>query len=132
MTDVNIFEVATRKKLRFSTASGEVTTEDLWDLPLTGKRANLDDLAKSLYRQIKEQEETSFVVQKSRASEVAELKFNVVKHVIDVKLAEREAAREEVARREHKQKIMEAIAEKKEEGIKSKSLEELEAELAKL
>ena len=49
---VNIFEQASRNKLRFDTnIKGVISTEDLWDLPLTSDtgRVNLDDIAKALY-----------------------------------------------------------------------------------
>ena len=50
---MNIFEMATRKKIRFNSPQGDLSTEDLWDLPLSSKvngKANLDDIAKDLHR----------------------------------------------------------------------------------
>ena len=67
---MNIFEQATRAKLRFSTPNGMVSTEDLWDLPLTSlnsKRANLDDIARTLDAELKSTASVSFV---SNVSEV--------------------------------------------------------------
>ena len=58
-----MFEKATRRKLRFTSAAGLLSTEDLWDLPLTSAtgKANLDDIAKALNRRLKDAEEVSFV-----------------------------------------------------------------------
>ena len=59
-----MFEQASRLKLRFTTARGSLSVEDLWDLPLTSTtgKPNLDDIAKSLNRELRAtSEETSFV-----------------------------------------------------------------------
>lgn len=47
MTD--IFEIASRRKYRFPSAIGELTVEQLWDLPLTDPKrgATLDNVAKA-------------------------------------------------------------------------------------
>jgi hypothetical protein len=43
----NLFERATRLKLRFSTNKNEITVEDLWELPLQSKTGfDLDNVAK--------------------------------------------------------------------------------------
>jgi len=49
---MNIFERAARAKVRFSSAVGELTTEQLFDLPLTatGNRLSLDAVARDIYR----------------------------------------------------------------------------------
>jgi len=62
-----MFEKASRSKLRFMSTKGLLTVEDLWDIPLTSKNGvSLDDIAKSLHKQIKESEETSFVEEVSK------------------------------------------------------------------
>ena len=65
------FEKASRIRLRFDTPQGSLTVEDLWQLPLTSRtgRANLDDIAKSLNRQLKETAEESFVVKNNKTNE---------------------------------------------------------------
>jgi hypothetical protein len=69
----NLFLVASRSKFRFNTASGTITTEDLWDLPLSSGKANLDDIAKALNKQLKDaSEEQSFV--KPAAAKTTETK----------------------------------------------------------
>lgn len=125
----NLFEQASRLKLRFDTTKGLLTTEDLWDLPLKAvrKEANLDDLAKALYKEVKEAEEPSFVEDKSPASEKLDLMFELVKYIINVKKAEEAARKQEAAKAESRQEILELIHEKKKEARKNLSIEELEA-----
>jgi hypothetical protein len=127
---MEMFEAATRLKLRFDTPKGQVTAEDLWDLPLTSTagRANLDDIAKGLYREVKNSAETvSFVTPVAGQDTTLGIKFDLVKHVIGVLVAERDAATEAKKKRETKQRIAEIMEAKKDEGLRGKSLEELEA-----
>lgn len=128
---MNIFEQAARLAIRFDTPKGQVTAEDLFNLPLTSLsgRANLDDLAKDLHREIRSSaEETSFVHPASTGVDVeTQLKFDIVKHVIGVRVAERDAAATEQKRKEEKQKILALIADKQDEALRGKSLEELQA-----
>ena len=123
------FEKASRIRLRFDTPQGSLTVEDLWALPLTSRtgRANLDDIAKSLNRQLKETAEESFVVKNNKTNEGLQLAFDLVKHVIEVRVAENEAADQAAAKKEQKQKLLALIVEKKEEDLKGKTVEELEA-----
>lgn len=122
-----MFEQASRLKLRFDTPVGSVSTEDLWDLPLLRGKANLDDLAKSLNKLVKESGEESFVVKKSNKNETLELMFEIVKHVISVKLQEKEAAKIKEEAKEKKSLIMSILADKENEELKGKSIDELRA-----
>jgi hypothetical protein len=133
-TAVNIFEHAARVKPRFTTPKGLLMVEDLWDLPLTDAmgRANLDDMARSLHRQLKDTAEESFVVQASPHDAELQLKFDLVKRVIDVKLAERTAALAASERRKNKARILEILENKKDEALSGKSVEELTAMAAEL
>lgn len=132
---MNIFELASRKKFRFDTSKGQVTVEDLWDLPLTSttNRPNLDDIAKDLYKQMKEDKEVSFVKSSAAVSadfNLIKAKFDIVKTIIDVKLAEADAAKKAKAVKEKNQRILELIAQKDDEALASKSREELLAMLS--
>lgn len=125
----DIFEKASRLKLRFVGFSGTLSVEDLWDLPLThASKINLDDLAKALSRQVKDAEgETSFVKPASnKANEQLELSFEIVKYVIGVKVAERDARLEAAGRAEKKQKLLALIDTKQNQELEGKSLEELQ------
>jgi len=122
-----MFDKATRLKLRFPSPKGALTTEDLWDLPLTAMagRPSLDDTAKAIYKSLNEGE-VSFVSE-SKVDEKGRLCLEIVRHVIAIKQAERAAAAEAYERSARKQKVMEAIARKQDEQLSSASLEELQA-----
>lgn len=128
---MSMFEQASRLKIRFETTRGQVSAEDLWDLPLTSgtSKPNLDDIAKGIHRELRNSAETeSFVTPASGSgNDELQLKFDVVKHVIDVRVAERNAAAEAAKRRENKQRILEIVAMKEDESLRGKSLEELKA-----
>lgn len=122
-----MFEKATRKKLRFNTANGLLSVEDLWDLPLT----HLDKLAVSINKQIKEVGEESFISNK-RVPENLTLSFDIVKHVIEVKLAEAEAKKIASERKAKREKLLSIIEQKQNEADLTKSIDDLRKELAEL
>jgi hypothetical protein len=120
-----MFEAASRLKLRFASQVGQLSVEDLWDLPLTSAtKPNLDAIAVELNRQLKGTEESFVSTGKKNA--VLELKFEVVKHIIDVRVTENQAKIDERNRQERKAQIADLIEQKKSEGLKALSLEELE------
>lgn len=127
-----MFEKASRLKIRFDTPQGSLLVEDLWDLPLSNSRnrANLDDIAKGLFKQLKESETASFVVKAPKKDEALQLKFDIIKHIIDIRLAEAEAAEMLRANKEKKQKLLALIDEKENAILTDKSLDELK-EMAK-
>lgn len=124
-----MFEEANRLKLRFDTPKGALTAEDLWDLPLTSTtgKANLDDIAKGLFRQLKDEENVSFVSPSKSKDKTVQMKFDIVKHIIDVRVAERNAAETARQNKEKKDMILGIIAQKENEKLTGASLEELRA-----
>ena len=131
-----MFEQATRLKLRFSSVVGELGAEDLWDLPLVSTRrdrACLDNIAIQLRKELRDLDEESFVTTVANTKkQQTQLRFDVVKHVIDVKIAEAKAKSDSAAVAEKRQKILQLIDDKRNEALGSKSIEELEADLASL
>lgn len=131
---MSLFETATRRKWRFSSPKGLLSVEDLWDLPLqsaTGK-PNLDDIAKGLYRQLKTDDDVSFVDEKKSSDPTVQGQFDLVRHIIGHKKAEAQAESDRRTRAAQKNKILEIMEQKQDESLRGKSLEELQAELAKL
>lgn len=125
---MNNFEKATRLRLRFETSRGNLNVEDLWRLPL----AELDKLAIALNKQLKESSEESFIKAKSKDNKLLELRFDIVKHIIETLLSEDEEKKKAADKRAKRGQLLELIAKKKNQELEGKSLEELEAELTKL
>lgn len=119
-----MFEKAIRSKLRFDTPRGMVNIEDLWDLPLTGV-VSLDNIAKDTNRAIKDGEEESFVHAKSSNDSIMELKMDIVKHVIKIRLEENVARNNAAARKDRREELLSLIADKKHHEDGEKSIEEL-------
>lgn len=128
------FIIAARNKIRFDSPKGQLSVEDLFDLPLTSNtgKANLDDIAKGLHRKLKEDTEESFVMKKPKENTALQTGFTIVKYVIEVKLAEREMAANEADRAATRQKIMAYIEKKQDAALGEKSVEELMALLGSL
>lgn len=130
-----MFEQALRLKLRFPSPQGALTTEDLWDLPLTSTRpntANLNNIAKAVSRLLKAESEEDFVNPRSGANETLQLSLDIVKHIIAVRQAENEATRLRAERTEKKAKLLELIARKQDQALEGKPLEELQQMVASL
>jgi pyruvate-formate lyase len=115
---------------------------------LTGKKENLDNIAISLSKQVREEstesfvreestesfvrEESteSFVVKATKANEELELKFAIVKHVIDVKLAEQAAAKTAAENKTTIARLTEILARKEDQELEGLSKDEIRARIA--
>lgn len=126
-----MFQKASREKLRFDTGKGQLSVEDLWDLPLTSTtgRPNLDSIAQELNKQLKTSDTVSFVNPSKKTNNTVQLKFDIVKHVIDVRLAENTAQLQAKEKAEKKEKLRKLINAKEEEDLQGKTREELIAML---
>ena len=122
-----MFDVATRKKLRFPMRKGMISCEDLWDLSLD----DLDRLAIDLKKTLDERE-VSFIKTPRVSNTDDQLRFNIVKSIIDVKLQEKEIKEDRVKKEAEKVRIQALIAEKENEKLKDTSLEELKKKLMEL
>lgn len=122
-----MFELATRNKLRFTSPQGQISVEDLWDLPLTSTtgRANLDEIAIGLYTELSNNKNISFVSEATKNDTILQTKFEIVKHIIGVRKMENEAASLARTNREKKQQLLALIAQKENEQLAGTSLDEL-------
>lgn len=131
---MNLFEQASRAKIRFSSIKGMISTEDLWDLPLTSKSGfDLDTVAKNVNADLKSAAEESFVATTSNPAKAGlELRMEVVKHIIAVRLKENEEARTREARLEERRRLLQVLESKQDEKMRGMSAEEIMARLAEL
>ncbi len=130
----NIFEYAVRSKIRFASSRGELTVEQLWDVPLRSKDDfNLNAVAQAASKALKAASEESFVETARTAVHVKlETTLEVVKHVIGVKLAEEEAAQKRAANKLEREKLLGILAEKQDAKLSAKSEKELKERIAAL
>lgn len=122
-----MFEIATRKKLRFP-FKGLVSVEELWDLSVE----DLDSIFKALNSQLKEVREESLLKTKTKENKELDTKIEILKYIVNVKLEEEDFRLKAKERKEKKQKIMGIMAAKQDESLQKMSVEELERMLDEL
>jgi hypothetical protein len=127
MTIKNMFEVATRSKIRFP-FKGSISVEDLWDLT----PRNLDIIFKSLNSELKQVKEESLLNTKTKEDKELDVKIEIVRYIVNVKLEEENSRLKVKAQKEQKQKIMEILSTKQDESLQNKSIDELKAMLEEL
>lgn len=120
----NMFEIATRTKMRFP-YKGVVRVEDLWDLNVM----ELDTIFKTVNSQVKQVKEESLLGTRSSADKVLDMKIDIIKYIVAVKLNEEKSKVEAKGRKEKKEKILSILSTKKEEALLGKTEKELEAML---
>lgn len=130
----NIFEKATRSKFRFASARGELSVEQLWDVPLRSQdQFNLNAIAIGVNKTLRELSEENFVeTKKTETHTRCEAMLGVVKHVIEVKLAEEEDAKRKAANKREKEKLLAILAEKQDGKLSELSEKELQRRIAAL
>lgn len=130
----NLFLQATREKFRFESPKGDLSVEQLWDLPLTSRTGfDLDTVAKAVNANLKSSNEESFVnVNNNPAVSRLQAKLEVVKAIIEVKLAQAEATKKRAEKVAERQRLMEVLHSKKDQELQGLSVEEIERRLAQL
>lgn len=127
--NTNIFEVATKQKLRFSTKKGQVGVEDLWDLSLE----DLDTIAGEVDGQLKATTgRKSFINKKSVTDKKTSVKLEVVVSIINTKLEEEERRQLSAERKVKRDQLLELISSKENDALGRKSISALRAEYEKL
>lgn len=117
---MGMFEKAARRKLRFS-HKGQLSVEDLWDLPVE----QLDAIYKKLAKEQKATEEESLLTKGPASFTILGLQIDIVKRIVTVKLEEEDARKTKALNKMKKERIASIIAEKEDEGLKSMSLDDL-------
>ena len=124
----DVFMNATRKKYRFLTAKGNLTTEQLWDLPLE----SLDEIWQKINATIEDASRTSLLSVRSNKNVELTEKAEVVKAIVEYKLAAAEKADKARQTKAEKERILNIIAAKQEQELASMSIDELKKRLEAL
>jgi len=126
---MNIFEKASRNKVRFTTEKGLLTTEQLWDLSLTA----LDKIARAVNSELKAVTEESFInITPDRRKGEFELQLDILKFVIAVKMEAKEKAEIAAEKAAKRKRLIEALNEKENEELGKMSKEDILKELESL
>ena len=124
---MSIFKEAAKLKLRFK-AKGNMAVEDLFDLPLTSKDGvSLNDIAKEIYKNIKEDSGVDFVGEVIETDRIEELKLQIVKEIIKDKKDDIKRKEESEVKKSHNANIDKLIAAKEAEALSNLSIEDLKA-----
>ena len=117
----DLFKVAAKKKYRFA-FKGQISVEDLFDLT----PEQLDSIYRNLKAQQKNQAEESLLQTVSKEDRVLANKIEIVKTIVQDKLAAQERAKKAANQKAQNQRILEIMADKQDQALKEKSLEELQ------
>ena len=122
MTTENLFEMATRSKLRFPSTKGELSVEDLWDL----SDKDLDVVYKNLKDQeVKSSEES--LLDDANVDPKLTAAIGIVKYIFITKRNERLAEKERINKKLTQRKYIDALSKKQDEAIEKMSEAELRA-----
>lgn len=129
--NTNVFKEAARRKLRFNTGTGLITSEDLWDLPLVKLDAmavKLDEGQASGSKSFRRNPDRKINTQQLEDR----LRIQVIAEVIASKEDENEA-KATAADKKARTEFLERLLEKKRlDQLEGLSTEEIEKELAAL
>lgn len=132
---MDIYKFAAQYGLRFPSRRGELTAEQLFDLPLQSQTGfDLDTIAQNIDSQLTGASKKSFVEDTSSNPKATELTvaLDIVKDVIRTKQEANKAIALRRQRAEERKKLLDIIAAKKDQALTSASLEELEKKLNEL
>ena len=129
-----LIQLASRQKFRFQSIKGELTTEQLWDLPLTHRSGfSLDEVAKQVNGELRAAGEESFVQKNSNSAQSKlEAKLEIVKLIISAKLEEAERAIKASQNQEERQRLLAVLNRKQDAALEELTPEQLQARLAEL
>lgn len=122
MTTENLFEMATRNKMRFPSTKGELSVEDLWDL----SDKDLDVVYKNLKDQeVKSSEES--LLDDANVDPKLTAAICIVRYIFTTKRNEKLAEKERINKKLTQKKYIDALSKKQDEAIEKMSEAELRA-----
>lgn len=126
---MDIYKLGNQLGLRFPTTKGLLSIEQLFTLRQT-ELANIVKSCKKTLSGTSSEDDLSFLDESKTVNKEDQLRFDIAKDIYLTKKAEAEEVRTKAERKAFEQKILGLIAEKQEDSLKGKSIEELTAMLA--
>jgi len=120
-----MYKEATKVKLRFSTAFGIFTVEDLWKLSLSGD-TSLDRLAVDLKKQLDDTTDGSLIPGDKEEDKILSLKFKIAYDILTTRVNMKKEAERKAASEAKNAEITSIIKRKTFADMEGKSIEELE------
>lgn len=125
-----MYKLAAQKKLRFACDRGNLTVEQLFDLPLT----ELDSIARGINTELKGVTEETFIptAKPDPRKAVLQTSLDLLKDVIKTKVDEADEEKAKAERTVKRRKILDAINAKDDAALTSASKASLLKQLAEL
>jgi len=124
----SMFEQASRLRIRFATAKGNLTVEDLWSLSLV----HLDSIAVHLSKLLEENPRTTFLSTQGSDNQILKLSFDIAYYILSKRLEEDRLAKLTEQNKQKRKLLTDLLHEKEQDSLKSLTLEELKAQIAEL
>ena len=112
-----MFEKASRKKLRFESVRGVLSTEQLWEIPLE----EVDTMAMVIVETLDAKSSGSFLKKTQNVGDDT-LRMEILVHVIKTRVAEIEAKEASLANKTELDKLNKLIDEKEGDALRETSL----------
>lgn len=127
---IDIFKFAAKNALRFP-FRGNITVEDLFKLRMEDLDIIYKTLGSAYYKIVGDDCDSLIDTDKTNSEEALRLKvsMDIVKEIFNDKKEAFERAQKQLEKRQKMQKIMDIMAQKEDDALMSKSLEELQKEL---
>lgn len=126
--DFSMFELAVRSKYRFVSKKGLLAIEDLYDLKLT----DLDDIAKNVFHDLKQSQDVSFISNKTKGSKELELKLDILKYIIDIRMKEEDKKKTRNKNLETINQLKQIALRKQDEKLNNMEMDEILKEIKRL
>lgn len=119
------YKEASRQDYRFTTTKGNLTVAQLWSLTVE----ELDKVAINLDEDYNKSGKKSFLATRSVKDKELKNKLDIVLDIMATKQEEADRLSKLKEDKEHNEKIIKMIMEKKDENLKNMSIKELEKQL---
>jgi len=127
-----MYKTALKNQYLYRTKRGSITTQDLFDLPLSGNNGfNLDQVAKDIDADITQDKRPSFV-EPTQENPTNANKLKIVKDIIKDKLDAKDALKVKAANAAKREQILRLLAAKQDDALAAKSEAELLKELEEI